>query len=59
MTDDPQRIGSSDDAESEIDLSPREVAIGSPRKRRPWGAIIVLLLVVVAGFVVKIGRAHV
>ncbi len=52
MTDDPQRIGSSDDAESEIDLSPREVVVGSPRKRRPWGAIIVLLLVVVAGFVV-------
>lgn len=52
MTDDPQRIGSSDDAESEIDLRPRTTASVPGRKRRPWGAIVVLALVVVAGFVV-------
>ena len=52
MTDDPQRIGSSDDAESDIDLSPRSAPDVSSRKRRPWGAIAVLVVVVGAGFVV-------
>ena len=52
MTDDPQRIGSSDDAESGLDLSPRSTPSVSSRKRRPWGAIAVLVVVVGAGFVV-------
>ena len=52
MTDDPQRIGSSDDAESDIDLSPRSAPDVSSRKRRPWGAIAVWVVVVGAGFVV-------
>jgi cytochrome c-type biogenesis protein CcmE len=52
VTDDPQRVGSSDDAESELDLRPRVNASTSSRKRRPWGAIAVLVVVVVAGFVV-------
>lgn len=52
MTDDPQRIGSSDDAEAEIDLRPRTATPVSSRKRRPWGALVVLAVVVVAGFVV-------
>ena len=52
MTDDPQRIGSSDDADSELDLSPRSTPSVSARKRRPWGAIAVLAVVVVTGFVV-------
>ena len=52
MTDDPQRIGSSDDAEADIDLSPRATSPVPSRKRRPWGAIAVLVVVVGAGFVV-------
>lgn len=51
VTDDPQRIGSSDD-ESGLDLSPRSTPAVSSRKRRPWGAIAVLVVVVGAGFVV-------
>jgi cytochrome c-type biogenesis protein CcmE len=46
VTDDPQRIGSSDDAEADIDLSPRATSPVPSRKRRPWGAIAVLVVVV-------------
>ena len=58
MTDDPQRIGSSDDEGSQastsapLDLSPRSTTSSASRRRRPWGAIVVLALVVVTGFVV-------
>ncbi|MFM8562288.1 MAG: cytochrome c maturation protein CcmE [Acidimicrobiia bacterium] len=52
MTDDPQRIGSSPDAEPELDLRPRSTSPAPVRRRRPWGAIAVLVLVVIAGFVV-------
>ncbi|MFZ9426051.1 MAG: cytochrome c maturation protein CcmE [Ilumatobacteraceae bacterium] len=58
MTDDPQRIGSSDDEGSQasssapLDLSPRVTKNSASRRRRPWGAIVVLALVVVTGFVV-------
>lgn len=58
MTDDPQRIGSSGDevdestASPSLDLSPRVSSLSASRRRRPWGAIVVLALVVVAGFVV-------
>ncbi len=58
MTDDPQRIGSSDDEGSQasssapLDLSPRSTTGSASRRRRPWGAIVVLVLVVVTGFVV-------
>ena len=52
MTDDPQRIGSSADAETELDLRPRSTNTAPVRRRRPWGAIAVLVLVVIAGFVV-------